>query len=184
VADRKTSTATVTTEFYRIWISPDFAERLAYRNEYADALETNGFEVKYVVMDTSGRPDPVEHAGIYYYFANYQLYPPDLESLDRLIGLQDRYGVSIVVAELPVSEGFAAFVENTDVDYAAFLDAVNSRILPSEVLTVASPPPDIIPPNGWLDFWHLNVHGSPPYSEWLGQQIGLAATRGEFTSIP
>jgi hypothetical protein len=112
---------------------------------------------------------------IYEALAGYAVSEDDLAGLRHLLSLQDAYGVTVIVAEMPVPATYMDFFAHPAEEYGGFLDAARSATGEYGVLFVGAPPADAIPANGWSDYGHLNLYGAEAFSAWLGAQVGAAA---------
>lgn len=104
-----------------------------------------------------------------------------VEAFTRLLRL-GRQGVQILVVEIPGPVRFSRRLTATP-KYRAFLDR-----LQQETKRAATPfwqpwktiPGDVVPEDGWVDFYHMNTIGAEAFSRWLGQRVADAVEQGEL----
>ena len=127
------------------------------------------------VFDSTTLPDPKDDwFHVQYYFGvlkDYSVRPENRQALSELVRLQEM-GTTMVVVEMPVSDMYFHFFEDPMVGYGQFLKAVREITTDYDVLLVETSGRPIIPPDGWMDYVHVNRKGASVFSAWLGRQLG------------
>ncbi len=131
-------------------------------------------------------PNPAEDSfEVTYYtriYSSYQMLPENLEGLESIMEY-NQSGNSVIVVEMPVSDGLYYFFGNGQSDYNRFLTRVGELATLHQVQFWQTEPLDFIPDNGWVDYSHLNRTGAEIFSTWLGQQVGRAEYQGSIKAF-
>jgi hypothetical protein len=104
-----------------------------------------------------------------------------MRALDDLIALRSS-GISVALLEMPVHLSPARWPRAATIGNAAVMDRVKQRASAAGV-PFWTPPPELIPADGWLDLWHLNAKGAEVLSRWLGERVASTVQHGEFPSL-
>ena len=102
-------------------------------------------------------------------------------ALEALFALRSS-GLGIVLLELPVHLAPAQWPPAATIASAAIMDRVKERAA-AEGVPLWTSPPELIPPDGWFDLWHLNTKGAEAFSRWLGERAASAVQNGEIPSL-
>jgi hypothetical protein len=115
----------------------------------------------------------------------HQVELPDSEermhALEHLFDLRSS-GLGIVLVEMPVHLAPTQWPQAATIANAAVMDRVK-RNAGAAAVPVWTTPPELIPPDGWLDLWHLNEKGAAAFSRWLGERAAAAVQHGEIPSL-
>jgi hypothetical protein len=131
-------------------------------------------------------PDPGDDSfEVTYYtriYSSYQMLRENLEALDSIMDYNET-GISVIIVEMPVSDGLYYFFGNREADYNRFLTRVSELASWHHIPFWQTEPLDFIPDNGWVDYSHLNKTGAEIFSTWLGQQVGRAEHQGSIQTL-
>jgi hypothetical protein len=101
-----------------------------------------------------------------------------LQALDGLLELRGT-DVQVLLVELPLHLPVAEWSPAAAATYRRVMDRVQRRALAAAV-PLWTPPPDLVPADGWIDLWHLNARGAAIFSRWLGERAARAVATGEL----
>jgi len=101
-----------------------------------------------------------------------------LQALDGFLGLRAT-DVQVSLVELPLHLPLAQWPPDASASYRRVMERVQSRARAAGV-PCWTPPPDLVPADGWLDDWHLNARGAEIFSRWLGDRSARAVATGEL----
>jgi hypothetical protein len=104
-----------------------------------------------------------------------------LLALDDLLQLGPS-GTTIALVEMPVHLATADWPAAAVNAYAEAMEPVKRRARAAGV-PFWTAPPDLIPPDGWVDLWHLNAIGAEAFSRWLGEHAATAVRSGELPPL-
>lgn len=159
---------------YRNWMRWDFAENQARIIRRTSKLSDTGYDVENRVAEDPYRPpdpDDPEDAEGFEVFADFEIDAGRLENLETLLSLQDE-GVTIMVAEMPVTPQFFDFFEDGLGAHDEFVEVVSSRVEDAGVEFIPALPENDLPDNGRSDRVHLSKHGAAVFSRYLGEWLG------------
>jgi hypothetical protein len=141
--------------------------------------------VEEVTAQVTEPPDPRSSAFlVQYYFgllSPYRMQAANQAGLESLLEQQQRG--QILVVEMPVPDTYFDFFTDPSREYGAFLDYVQSTTANYGVPFWQTAPLGLIPPEGWMDYSHLNARGASTFSAWLGAEVGAAAQAGDLPRI-
>lgn len=149
-------------------------------------LTPDGFNpISKVATYINDPPDPMDDSyEVVYYrriYSSYQMLEENLASLERIMEHR-RSGTTVIVVEMPVSDGLYYFFGNGEADYNRFVTRVERRAVQHQVPFWRTEPLDSIPDDGWSDYGHLNVAGASIFSGWLGHKVGDMEKLGNIDS--
>ncbi len=111
-------------------------------------------------------------------------FSPDLGSLavlDAISGLGER--TQVLVLEIPVLPRFYRLFANGAFDYQGALRSIRSRAERRGALFV-SPPPGLVPEQGFANLNHMNALGAEVLSRWLALQVKREVDAGRLDPPP
>src|SRR5262249_1744410 len=104
-----------------------------------------------------------------------------MAALEELFRLRSR-GVAVVLFEMPVHLTPTEWPPAQALVYARAMDRVRLRAQ-REGVPFWTARPELIPPDGWVDLWHLNARGAETFSRWLGERAAAAVHSGELPAL-
>lgn len=115
------------------------------------------------------------------WFRPYEIRPVNLDALSEIAGLKQGT-TDVIVVEMPVSDGYFAYMEKGKEDYDRFIQAVSERLAADDTIFLRSMTDNPIPASGWWDKSHMNKTGADKFSQWLAQQIADLVRAGKIGS--
>lgn len=115
-------------------------------------------------------------------YSSYHMLHENIKCLERIMEY-DEPGISMILLEMPVSDGLYYFFGNRESDYKEFVTRVGELATLHHVPFWQTEPLDFIPDNGWADYSHLNKMGAEVFSTWLGQQVARAEHQGSIKTF-
>ena len=119
-----------------------------------------------------------------------QAIPPDwaipraaFEGLERISRLTQE-GTTVLMVEVPVSQFAVGFFRDGKRDYERTIDPVARYAAAHAIPFWRTMPLDLFGDDGWDDIGHMNARGAQAFSQWLGNQVGLAVARHELSERP
>jgi hypothetical protein len=114
--------------------------------------------------------------------SDYRMLPENLEAFDKLIS-SGTETTSIALVVLPVPDMYMEFFTRKDQDYQMYLDKIRRSAELAHVTVWETPTYNVIPPDGWVDYSHLNIKGAHAFSRWLGERLAEAAITGQLAGL-
>ncbi len=107
------------------------------------------------------------------------LSPPELAGFARLVGLSggDR---QVVVVEAPAHPRLRHWTRHASTFYGDAIGTMRRTARGARARFWRAPIKNLIPPDCWVDFVHLDVRGAARFSEWLGARIATAVRDGRL----
>lgn len=107
----------------------------------------------------------------------FALKPESLAALDAVAGLAPP--TQVVLLEIPVHPRFYGLYGNGVADHQAALLRIGKRAERGGALFL-SPPPGLVPAEGFANSNHMNGWGAGVFSRWLGARLRQAVDAGEL----
>ncbi len=105
-----------------------------------------------------------------------------LRALGGLLALRTTLGVQVALVALPLHLPAAQWPPAAMASYRRVMDRVQ-RSAQEAGVPFWTPPPDLVPGDGWVDLWHLNARGAESFSRWLGGRAASAVEAGELKAV-
>lgn len=166
---------------FRIWLErPNYSRTLSLREAQISRAGVADWKKARLVDEAAG--GGIEKA------ARQRRAPedftPDLESLavlDAIIGLGER--TQVLVLEIPVLPRFYRLFANGAFDHRGALRSIRSRAERCGALFI-SPPPGLVPEQGFANLNHMNGLGAGVLSRWLALQVRREVDAGRLNPPP
>lgn len=113
---------------------------------------------------------------------DYPTSDQQLRALEGLLALSSAPGVQVALVELPLRLPAARWPPAAMASYRRVMDRVQRGAQEAGV-PFWTPPPDLVPSDGWVDLWHLNARGAEIFSRWLGERAAHAVEMGELKAL-
>lgn len=110
---------------------------------------------------------------------HYEILEENIEGL-RQVMRQSEHGVEVIVIEMPLHDTALDFFLNGKQDYEKYIHQVDEITALSKTPFWRTKDQPEIPKEGWWDYFHLNIHGAQPFSEWLANELSEAYLQGNF----
>lgn len=155
---------------YRYWLSFLKYRDPAYRADMHKQLAS---------IDAYGQQNQ-EQSGTIYHFQNglflpdFQFKSGDLDGLVRMAGLRS-LTLEVVVVEMPVHPDFLPdYVPGGEAGYEQnFIQPIQSILREKGITFIRTEQKirNIVTPDGWKDYLHLNRSGADQFSRWLASEL-------------
>jgi len=140
------------------------------RAEFDERVTPEGFWPRHETEKVDGRPREHIYKEMYRALAAFSMDSQERAGLQRVLGLRRR-GTPLLVLEMPVPPTCITMLPRGDDDYRAFLRAVEGDAAREGVPFWTTTALDLVPANGWADFFHLNQEGAAVFSDWVGRRL-------------
>ena len=159
----------------RYWA--DWTNRAAFE----ERVTPEGFWPRTEVERVDGPPDARLYKDMYRALGSFSMDAAERAGLRRVIDLSRR-GTRVLVLEMPVPRTCLAMLPKGDADYRTFRHTLEGDAAAAGVPFWATTDLDLVPAQGWADFFHLNGRGAAAFTDWVGPRLaehlaGLDASR-------
>jgi hypothetical protein len=131
-------------------------------------------EIDKVNLLVNDPPDPQDNTEEVAYFRKiyspYVILDENMTALESIMQYNES-GTQVVVVEMSMADGLYYFFENGEADYNRYIERISELASQYQVPVWRTEPLDLIPPDGWSDYIHLNPKGAFSFSAWLGKQV-------------
>ena len=167
------------------WMTYEFHENLTTVLKRVEILGEDGYDKENrVSKDHDLPPDPennVEDREAIEFFADFEMDDGRLGNLQNMIDLGVEHGVTIIFVEMPVVPTFYGYFERGEEEHAHFLAVISEIITSNGNVLIPAPPESTFPKDGRSDRVHLNKHGAPVFSQYLGEVLAALSLNGEIS---
>lgn len=148
---------------YRNWAQPHYLEEQAKW----DGITDWGFFPEIQIYDGSMNFE----SGLAVMLLEYDLSSKYLGSLQTIITYLETKNIELVLVEMPVNDNYYLFFEQGEADYLLFYEEVARVANIAGIPFIETHSDQLIPAQGWYDFYHMNSTGAEMFSGWLAEQI-------------
>jgi hypothetical protein len=169
--------------FFRDWTRSDFLSTMEQYVHRDNRTSASGYEPdSFVATNLNLPPNPANpsDAALFSIYHDYAIDPNRLSRLEEILALQNLPETRVIVMEMPMHPTFYLYMGGEAV-HRAFQQKLSAVVTSSGSIFIPADDNLFIPSNGHSDREHLNFHGAPAMSVFVGQELAALTLKSHLS---